>query len=88
MDVDSVTRILSLDRPNGDGRHHDPWEEDPDFERVEERTDLAALVRNLPATVFPPESGALTAVVRVPRRWGGPRKTRPTVLAAVPLVEQ
>ena len=49
MDVDSVTRILSLDRPNGDGRHLDPWEEDPDFERVEERTDLAALVRNLPA---------------------------------------
>jgi RNA polymerase sigma-B factor len=48
IDVDSVTRILSLDRPNGDGRHLDPWEEDPDFERVEERTDLAALVRNLP----------------------------------------
>jgi RNA polymerase sigma-B factor len=48
MDVDSAGRILSLDRPNGDGRHLDPWEEDLDLERVEERTDLAALVQDLP----------------------------------------
>jgi RNA polymerase sigma-B factor len=48
IDVDLADRILSLDRPNGDGRRLDPWEENRDRERVEARIDLAALVRNLP----------------------------------------
>jgi RNA polymerase sigma-B factor len=48
IDVDLADRILSLDRPNGDGRHLDPWKEDRDFERVEARIELATLVRNLP----------------------------------------
>lgn len=48
IDVDSANRIQSFDQPNDDGRHLDPWGEDPDLDRVEERADLAALVRNLP----------------------------------------
>lgn len=46
--VDSVGRIYSLDRPSDDGRHLEPWTEDPNLERVEARTDLDALIRNLP----------------------------------------
>jgi RNA polymerase sigma-B factor len=46
--VDSADRIQSLDRPNDDGRHLDPWEEESGLDRVEERADLAALVRTLP----------------------------------------
>ena len=45
--VDTANRIESLDQPNDDGRHLDPWEEGSDLDRVEERADLAALVRNL-----------------------------------------
>ena len=48
IDVASVDRIQSLDQPNEDGRHLDPWEEESELDRVEERADLAALVRNLP----------------------------------------
>lgn len=48
IDVDLADRILSLDRPNGDGRYLDPWKGDLDLERVEARIDLAALVRSLP----------------------------------------
>ena len=46
--VDSAARIRSLDYPNDDPRHLDPGGQEPDFDRVEERADLAALVRNLP----------------------------------------
>jgi len=48
FDVDTANRIESLDQPNDDGRHLDPWEEDAGLDRVEVRADLAALVRNLP----------------------------------------
>jgi len=48
IEVDSADRIQSLDQPDDDGRHLDPGADDPDFDRVEERADLAALVRNLP----------------------------------------
>jgi RNA polymerase sigma-B factor len=48
IDVDSADRLQSLDQPNDDGRHLDPWEEDAGLDWVEVRADLAALVRNLP----------------------------------------
>ena len=48
IDVDSADRIRSLDQPGNDGRHREPWEVDPDLDRVEERADLTALVRDLP----------------------------------------
>ena len=47
IEVDSAAFIQSLDYPD-DGRHLDPGEPEPDFDRVEIRADLAALVRNLP----------------------------------------
>ena len=46
--VDSAGRIDSFDRPNDDGIHLDPCEEDPNLERVEERSYLATLAANLP----------------------------------------
>jgi RNA polymerase sigma-B factor len=48
IDVDSADRIQSLDQPDDDGRNLDPGEQEPELDRVEERADLAALVRNLP----------------------------------------
>jgi len=47
--VDSAGRVQSLDHDHGDGPHLQPSEDDPDLERVEEKTHFAALVRNLPA---------------------------------------
>jgi RNA polymerase sigma-B factor len=46
--VDSVGCIQSLDRPTGPGRDLDPSEEDHNLERVEDKTDLVALLGNLP----------------------------------------
>ena len=46
--VDSAGRLDSLDRPNGDGLPVDPWENDRNLERVEERSYLATLAPNLP----------------------------------------
>ena len=48
IEVDSAASIQSLDYRNEDGLHLDPGEQAPDFDRVQEPTDLAALVRNLP----------------------------------------
>jgi RNA polymerase sigma-B factor len=48
IEVDSADRIQSLDQPHDDSRHCEPGEKDPDLDRVEEKADLAALVRNLP----------------------------------------
>jgi len=47
IEVDSAARIQSLDYPN-DARHFNPGDQEPDLDRVEERADLAALVRSLP----------------------------------------
>lgn len=48
IEVDSADRVQSLDQPNDDGWYLDPWEEEPDLDRVEERANLAAQVRTLP----------------------------------------
>lgn len=48
IEVDSAAFIQSLDSPAPDGRHLDPGEWEPDFDRVEVRAAVAALVRNLP----------------------------------------
>lgn len=47
--LDSAARIRSLDYPDDDARHLDPGAQEPGFDRVEERADLAALVGKLPA---------------------------------------
>ena len=44
----SIAGRLPIDYPDDDGRHVDPGEHEPDFDRVEVRADVAALVRNLP----------------------------------------
>jgi RNA polymerase sigma-B factor len=46
--VDAVGHIQSLDRTTASGRELDPSEEDYNLERVENRTDLVALLGNLP----------------------------------------
>ena len=48
IEVDSAAFVQSLDYPDDDRRHLDPGEQEPDFDRVVVRADLAALVRNLP----------------------------------------
>jgi RNA polymerase sigma-B factor len=48
IEVDSAAFIQALHYPDDDGRHVDPGEHEPDFDRVEVRADVAALVRNLP----------------------------------------
>ncbi len=48
IEVDSVGRIQSLDRPNGSGRDLDRAGEDHNFKLVEDKADLVALLGNLP----------------------------------------
>ena len=48
IEVDSAAFLQALDYSDGDRRHVDPGEHEPDFDRVEARADVAALVRNLP----------------------------------------
>jgi RNA polymerase sigma-B factor len=48
MGVDSADRVLSIEAPDGDGLHLEPYEYDQDLEGVAERADLATAVRALP----------------------------------------